>query len=133
MHTVIRIFLALAGLVAGGIGASLLLDPVGFEASTGLALSADPHLLSELRAPGAALALGGLFMGLGAVWRRFTRDALALGAAVYSAYGVARLVGFALDGVPNAGLVTAATIELGMGAVALGLLLTSRPLRPTQA
>ncbi|MGF1464778.1 MAG: DUF4345 domain-containing protein [Sandaracinaceae bacterium] len=124
MH-VSRAFLALAGLIASGIGLSLLLDPVGFEASTGLQLPSDPQLLSELRAPGAALAVAGIFMALGAARRRFTRSALALAAGLYASYGLARLVGLALDGGAVAAVMTAATVELVMGAAAIGRLVST--------
>ncbi len=47
----------------------------------------------------------------------FTLAATAIGAAVYLAYGGARLLSIGLDGVPGPGLLAATAIELVMGAM----------------
>lgn len=119
MHAASRFLLVIAGLVASAVGAALLLDPVGFEATAGLRLPSDPALLSELRAPGGGLLASGLFMLVGAARRRYTRPAIAVAGALYLAFGLARLVGFALDGSPGVSLaiVTALEIAIGLGAV----------------
>lgn len=124
MSVIVRTLLAVAGAAALGIGLSLLFDPVAFEASAGIRLARDAALLSELRAPGAALAASGVYMLNGALSARATRAALALTAALYTAYGLARLVGVALDGWPGAVLVAAALVELLIGAAAVALSVT---------
>ncbi|MFK7992182.1 MAG: DUF4345 domain-containing protein [Sandaracinaceae bacterium] len=121
MKSIHRVFLALAGLLAAYVGASLLLDPVGFEAAAGLELPADRQLLSEMRAPGAALLVCAVFFWWGVARERFTRPALNIAAAVYTAYGLGRLVGFALDGAPNMTWASVAAVELLVGFIAAGL------------
>lgn len=111
----LRLLLSLASLVAIGIGASLLLDPAAFHASNGIRLSADPSLLSEVRAPGGALLALGLLIGLGVFRERFLRTSTVVAATVYWSYGVSRLVAVGLDGVPAPGLVGATAIELAIG------------------
>jgi len=110
-----RSLLALGSLIAIGIGASILLAPAWFHASNGLELGADASLLSEVRAPGGALLALGLLMGVGVLERSFTLASTSIAAAVYLAYGLSRLLGMALDGVPHTGLVVAAAVELAIG------------------
>ena len=49
-----RTLLALSGLIAIGIGASILIAPAWFHASNGIELGTDANLLSEVRAPGGS-------------------------------------------------------------------------------
>ena len=109
------LLLTLSGLLAIGIGATLLLAPVQFHASNGIQIAADANLLSEMRAPGGGLLVLGLMMLIGVFVRAFTLASTAISAAVYLAYGGARLLSIALDGVPGPGLLAATTIELAIG------------------
>ena len=110
-----RILLVVSGLLAAGIGASILLAPARFHATHGIELGSDPNLLSEVRAPGGALMVLGTSMLVGAFRSAFTLASTAVAAAVYLAYGASRLVSIALDGMPDAGLVGATAIELVIG------------------
>ena len=120
-----RVLLALAGLVLLGIGGAVLFAPHAFFASNGIALGDQPNLLSEIRAPGGLLLACAVGMLLGALRPRFTRDGLRLGAMVYGAYGISRLISLALDGMPSTSLVGALVIELVIAA--LCLLALARP------
>lgn len=112
-----RATLIIGGLVATGVGAAILADPVAFYSSNGIQLEMNASLLSEVRASaGALLALGGL-IGAGAFWRRLTLPSLLVSAVLYTAYGLARLVGFGLDGLPSDSLVYSTLIELVLGVV----------------
>lgn len=113
----LRLLLVLSGLLAIGIGATLLLAPVQFHASNGIQIAADANLLSEMRAPGGGLFVLGSMMLIGVFVRAFTLASTATGAAVYLAYGGARLLSIALDGVPGPGLLAATAIELATGAM----------------
>lgn len=116
------LLLVLSGLVAIGIGATILLAPAQFHATHGIELGTDANLLSEIRAPGGALMVLGLMMLVGAFRKPFTLASTAIAAAVYLAYGLSRLVSIGLDGVPDPGLIGAAGIELVIGtACALAL------------
>ena len=110
-----RLVLGAAGIIALGIGLAILSDPSGFYAGYGVDIGADPNLRSELRAPGANLAVLGAIILAGAVWSVWARISAILGAAVFLAYGVGRVVSMALDGYPGQGLVEAAVIEFVIG------------------
>lgn len=111
--------LLISGPLAIGIGALLLAAPQILHASHGVILGSDPNLLSEIRAPGAALMGTGGLMLLG-LWRPEHRaPALLLGATVYGAYGLARLISGLVDGVPETGLIAAAGIEAAVASLCL--------------
>ena len=126
----LRSLLVVSALIAIGIGASILFAPAQFHATHGIELAADPNLLSEVRAPGGALLVLGVLMGVGAFVRTFTFASTSIAAAVYLAYGASRLVSLGLDGVPAAGLLAATSIELVIGAsCAVALVRTLRRAR----
>ncbi len=127
----LRSLLAISGLIAVTIGASILFAPAQFHATHGIELAADPSLLSEVRAPGGALMVLGVLMGVGAFVRTFAFASTSIAAAVYLAYGASRLVSLALDGVPAAGLLAATSIELVIGAACAVALV--RAMRRAQA
>ncbi|MEO0651293.1 MAG: DUF4345 domain-containing protein [Planctomycetota bacterium] len=122
-----RILLALAGLCAAYIGLSILLAPAAFHASNGIELALDPNLLSEVRAPGAALMTLGLLILLGAFVRALTLTSTVIAAAVYLSYGLGRLVSFGFDGLPGSGLIGATVIELVLGLACACALLSAKP------
>ena len=127
LTTKLRVLLVLSGLLAMTIGSSLLFVPAQFHATNGIQLDANPSLLSEVRAPGGALLVFGAMMLAGAFVRSFALASTAIGATVYLAYGGARLLSMAFDGLPGAGIVAATAIELVMGAIcALALARASR-------
>ncbi|MEM9553284.1 MAG: DUF4345 domain-containing protein [Acidobacteriota bacterium] len=116
------LYLFLSGLLLLGIGLAILLAPHSIYASNGIVLGDDPSLLSEIRAPGGFLTASSILILLG-TFRRFLRSvAIALTVLVYGSFGLARLVGLALDGLPAAGLVGSTAIELIVAAIGLLIL-----------
>ena len=115
----LRVFLAVAGVIAVGLGTLILTVPVAFYASYGLDLTGQVTLLDEMRSHGLSLMGIGLFVMTGAVIPRFATAALAVSAFFYLSYGLSRLVGLALDGWPGQGLAISGAIELAVGALAL--------------
>lgn len=114
-----KIALGIAGASALGIGAAITAIPHAFYASYGIALGSDPSLLSELRAPGAGLAVLGAVMLVGLV-RSSLRDlALAAALLVFLAFPAGRIVGLVLDGMPSAGIMAALVFELAVAALCL--------------
>ena len=109
------VILAVAGLVAVGVGGAILIAPGAFHAGNGIEYAGNSSLLSETRAAGGALAATGVVVTLGAFVRRLTFTASLVGAVVYLAYGLARLLSVALDGLPADSLVVAAGVELALG------------------
>jgi hypothetical protein len=110
-----KAILALAGATAVGIGTAILISPAAFYTSYGITLGSDPSLLSEIRTPGGALLVMGLFILAGLVRPGFANVSRWITAAVFLSYGLARLLSFALDGTPDEGLVIAAVFEIAIG------------------
>lgn len=112
-----KLTLGAAGLTALCVGLAITFAPHSFYASYGVALSGDPTLLSELRAPGANLMMLGAVIFAGAVRPRMARLSAALGAAVFLAFAFGRMVSLALDGAPDSGIVAALILEIALGAL----------------
>ncbi|WP_299476077.1 DUF4345 domain-containing protein [uncultured Roseibium sp.] len=111
-----RLTLGIAGALAIGIGGAITLVPDAFFASYGIVLPESIDLYSEIRAPGANLAVLGALIFVGAFkpdWRRFSA---ALGATLFLAYAAGRLVSIAMDGTPSSAILLALVIELAVGA-----------------
>jgi len=113
---VILIVLALTLVVFGG---WRLVDPIGFYAFSGLGLSDDAGLLSEVRGAGGIIMVSGLVVGLGAFRHAWSRTSVVLAAAVFLSIGLGRLMGIALDGPPGAEVIQGMAIELVFGGLAL--------------
>ncbi|WP_326549340.1 DUF4345 domain-containing protein [Micromonospora sp. NBC_01813] len=111
----VRAILVVAGLVVVGIGGAILTAPGAFHAGNGIEYAGNSSLLSETRAAGGALLATGVLVTLGAFVRRLTFTASLIGAVVYLAYGLARLLSVAVDGLPADSLVAAAVAELILG------------------
>ncbi|MFY1652076.1 DUF4345 domain-containing protein [Solwaraspora sp. WMMB762] len=111
-----KVILVVAGLVVVGIGGAVLTTPDTFHAGNGIDFAGNSSLLSEIRAAGGALLATGILVTLGAFVRRLTFAAALIGATVYLAYGLSRLLSIALDGMPATGLIAAAVAELVLGA-----------------
>ena len=122
-----RLILFISGLTAVGIGAAILTVPISFHSTNGIALGDDASLLSEIRAPGGALLTMGLLMLAGLIRARLVSFSLAVGAATFLSYGLARCLAIALDGWPDGGLVIASALELVFGVFCVFGLLDSSP------
>ncbi|SFB13247.1 protein of unknown function [Poseidonocella pacifica] len=112
-----KIALGVSGLTALAIGGFIVSAPHAFYASYGIALGQDASLLSELRAPGAALAGFGILMPLG-IWRRAILPAsVAVALTVFLAFPIGRLVGLVLDGLPSGSVIAALVVEIAIAAL----------------
>ncbi|MEM6454767.1 MAG: DUF4345 family protein [Acidobacteriota bacterium] len=127
------VFLFLSGLLLLGIGSAVLLVPRAFHAGNGIVLGSDPSLLSEVRAPGGLLTASAILILLGAFRRALRSLAMVLTVLVYGSFGLARLLGLGLDGMPSSGLVGATVIELIVAAIGLAILWRSGSLGAVQA
>lgn len=110
-----RLTLGAAGALALGIGAAIAFLPDAFYASYGIALPASADLYSELRAPGANLAVLGALIFTGALKSGWTRFSATLGTTVFLAYAAGRMVSIVLDGLPSGTILLALAIELAIG------------------
>lgn len=118
--TRIQIFaLGLAGVTALAVGGVILAAPQAFHASYGIALGDDPNLLSELRAPGAGLAVLGGLMLAGVVHRAALAPALCAACAVYLGFPLGRVVGILADGMPSREILGALAVEVAIAGLLL--------------
>ncbi|MCU4175227.1 DUF4345 domain-containing protein [Carboxylicivirga sp. N1Y90] len=115
----VRILLFISGLIGLIIGLALTLVPVAFEASAGIDLGHDINLLSEIRAPGGSLLIGGVLIFLGAFISNLRLMSLVLSSVLYLGYGLGRLLSLFLDGMPHQSLFMAFLLELFIGALSL--------------
>ncbi|MEM9740779.1 MAG: DUF4345 domain-containing protein [Pseudomonadota bacterium] len=115
-----RILLAGSGALLGVIGGAMLANTKAFLKTSGVEISADPSLLSELKAPSLILMIAAAVMLLGSARARFANLGLTFGGVVYGSYGLARLVGIAMEGLPSGSLIIATAIELVLGGLLLG-------------
>ena len=113
---VILIVLALILVIFGG---WRLVYPFGFYTFSGLQLSDDAGLLSEVRGAGGIIMFSGLVVGLGAFRHAWSRTSVVLAAVVFLSLVVGRLMGIALDGLPGAEVIQGMAIELVFGVLAL--------------
>ena len=116
---VTRGLLLASGLLATGIATTILVAPDPFYAGYGIDVSADVSLANELKAPAGTLLVAGLLMLVGVVKPGYAVTSLAIGSVIYLSYGLSRLLSIAIDGFPHGALVSAAVIELVLGAVCL--------------
>lgn len=129
-----KIYLSLAGLVTCMIGASLMLDPVGFEASLGVAMSRDVNVLNEVRSSGGALLAAGAVITIGAVRSDLTTVSLWTSILLFFSYGLSRFAGFTLDGMEGSVMLPTALLELGLGLASASILWArQRPSKRRQA
>ena len=113
---VILIVLAMTLVIFGG---WRLVDPIGFYTFSGLELSDDAGLFSEVRGAGGIIMACGLVVGLGAFRHAWSRISVVLAAVVFLSLGLARLLGIALDGSPGSEVIQGMAIELVLGGLAL--------------
>jgi hypothetical protein len=131
--SVMRAVLFVSGLVAAGIGGSILLVPEAFYALNGIDLSGKISLLSEMRASGGSLLASGLLILSGAFVARFAWLAALVGCLTYISYGLSRGLSVLFDGAPDRGLILSAWIELAIGAACLVVLLRNHSLGQDRA
>jgi len=122
----LKTILIVSGLVALGIGATILLSPEAFYQTNGIQLGNNTSLINEIKAPAGALVVFGIFIMLGAFFKAFRFTSIVMSAALYLAYGLSRLLSISVDGMPSESLVQAAIIELVIGLVCVFALVKFR-------
>lgn len=112
---VLKIILFISGLIAIGIGGTILTMPVAFYATNGINLEGNINLLNEIRASGGALLASGILIILGAFITKLTFTSTVISTLLYLSYGLSRILSIVLDGMPSEGLVQAVILELIIG------------------
>lgn len=111
----LKSILFVSGLIGIGVGAAILLAPGPMFAIHGVELGSNSSLLSEIRAPGGALLVCGIFILSGVFVSKLTFTATVLSILLYLSYGTSRMLSMLLDGMPAEGLVQAAILEIVIG------------------
>jgi len=114
---ILRLLLLVSGIIAIGIACAILFAPQAFYASYGIEMGSNANLTNELKAPSGALLAAGLLMLAGAFISELTFISTTTAAVVYLSYGLSRLSSMAIDGLPDAALISAAIFELIIGTV----------------
>lgn len=112
---VVKTILFVSGLILLGIGAVTLFAPVAFLGTSGIDLGGQVNLLSEIRAAGGALLASGTLIILGVFVAKLTFTSTVIAIMVYLSYGVARILGMAIDGLPAQEFVVVTVVEIVIG------------------
>jgi len=116
---VLKAILIVLGLLLIGIGLWRLFDPIGFFQNSGITLDNQAGLLSEARATGGAVVGFGIVVLLGAFNQRLSYTSTITALVVFLGFGIARLIGFSLDGNPGEGVIQGIIIEFVLGLLAV--------------
>lgn len=115
----VKLLLVVAGIICVTVGIGQLFFPVTFEASSGVVLDGNISLLSEMRGAGGTLLGAGIIMLAGAFRASLRRLSLMVTVLISLGYGLARIYGMLVDGMPHQVLVGVAVGELMIGLFAL--------------
>ena len=118
-----KIVLCIAGIIVIGIGGAILISPIDFFASNQIDIGNNASLLSEIRAPAGALLACGILILSGVFVSKLTYTSLIVSSLVYLSYGISRIIGIGIDGMPSDSLVYAAVFEIFIGLVCMFFLL----------
>lgn len=116
----LKTLLSLCGFAGLFIGASILVRPVPFYATTGIDLSQSVSMLSELRAIGATFVSCSVLVLLGTFRSTLTRFAILLSAMLYLSCAFGRLISLVLDGTPSTPLLIVMSLEWVIGLTCAG-------------
>lgn len=111
----LSLVLVLSGLIGMVVGAGMLFVPVAFHAGAGIMLDGSINLTNEMRAAGGPLLAGSGIIILGAFLDPLRFTALVMATMLYLSYGVSRLFGMALDGMPAQTIIAITILELVIG------------------
>jgi hypothetical protein len=123
---ILKGILILLGLLLIVIGSWRLFDPIAFFENSGIVLSNEVGLLSEARATGGAVVGFGLIIILGAFNKRLSYTSTISAIVIFLGFGIARLIGFGLDGIPGEGIIQGIIIEFVLGLLSVFALLKYR-------
>ena len=123
---VLMVILVLLGLVLIILGSWRLINPVTFFENSGLVLSNDVGILSEARATGGVVVGFGVLILLGAFIHRLSYTSTIVSVVIFLSFGMARIIGFAVDGNPGEKLIQGIIFEFVFGLLGLFALIKYR-------
>ena len=116
---VLKGILIILGLLLIILGSWRLFVPIAFFENSGLVLSNEAGLLSEARVTGGVVVGFGLIVLLGAFIQRLSYTSIIAAIVLFLSFGIARLIGFGLDGNPGEGVIQGMIIEFVLGFIAI--------------
>lgn len=116
----VKVMLIISGVLLLIIGGSYVFTPIEFFSSANQTdLSGQVNLLSEIRAAGGGLLLGGIIIIMGAFKANMTYASTMVSIVIWTGWGLARFVGMSVDGTPNEGILMATFFELVLGVMGI--------------
>ena len=112
---VLNVILLISGLIAIGVGGTILTMPVAFYSASGINIEGNISLLNEIRASGGALLTCGIVIALGAFVAKLTYTSVVISILLYLSYALSRILSIAVDGMPVEALVQAVILEIIIG------------------
>jgi hypothetical protein len=116
---VLKIILIVLGLLLTALGSWRLFNPIAFFENSGIVLSNDVGLLNEARATGGVVTGFGLLILSGAFIRKLSYTSTIAAIVLFLGFGIARLIGFAMDGNPSETLIQGLIFEFVFGLLAV--------------
>ena len=116
---VLKIILIVLGLLLTALGSWRLFDPITFFENSGLILENNAGLLNEARATGGVVAGFGLLILSGAFNRKLSYTSTIAAIVLFLGFGIARLIGFAMDGNPGEAIIQGVIFEFFLGFIAV--------------
>ncbi|MBV7327003.1 DUF4345 domain-containing protein [Chloroflexi bacterium TSY] len=120
---VVKTILFISGLILLGIGAATLFAPVDFLGTSNIDLGGQVNLFSEIRAAGGALLASGILVIAGVFIAPLTFTSTVIATMAFLSYGIARILGMAVDGMPAQEFVAVTGVEMIIGLAGVFLLL----------
>jgi hypothetical protein len=123
IHKAILLFL---GLFLAIFGCWRVVGPIGFYAFSGLTLEADASLLNETRGAGGLIVASGFVVISGALFPAMAFTSSVISVLVFWSFAAARLLGIAVDGLPNGMMLQGLFFEILFGSFGAFALLRYR-------
>ena len=114
---VLKIILIVLGLILTTLGLWRLFDPITFFENSGLILDNNAGLLSEARATGGVVTGFGLLIFSGAFIRKLSYTSTIAAIVLFLGFGIARLIGFYMDGNPGETIIQGIIFEFVLGLI----------------
>ncbi len=123
---ILKIYLALSGLLLVFIGAATLFNPIEIKASSGIDLAGNASLLNDIRATSALILVLALILVSGVFKKGNIGVSSLISFTVFLSLGTGRLISILIDGMPAESMVKATGLEFILGIIGLVLFIASR-------
>ncbi len=116
MEIIKIVALSISGLLLIFGGTTRIINPIKYYLkNTGIKLNDEVNNLSEARAVGSVMTLGGIIMLLGTFVPELTITSFVVAILIFLGFGFGRSLSVALDGKPNKLLIQGLIVEIVLG------------------